>query len=235
MGKDRVGSPRPRQGCTAFVDGRGGLVNGVLFLVLFDEFMRNLPDLPVLEAEDVDPLRLQKAGEGVLFSLYREVGVFADHYDVPVDLLWGLVVDWVVSDHMGTERTPVEFLVLEKEEPERPVVRSGTDVVPICPSAPLTEAQWELALEETLDSRARNGLSEQGVGEQPMSLQKDLLRIETKADQCGPCDVKHRKSIRNPVPEVRGPSCGTIIVTKNNTTGPHHADCLKKFSPEAGH
>jgi hypothetical protein len=156
MGKDRVGSPRPREGRNIFVGGSDGMVSGVLFLVLFDEFMRDLPDLPVLETESIYPLRLQRAGEGVLFSLYEEVGVFADHYGVPVDLVWGVVVDWVVSDHMGTKRTPVEFLVLEKEQPKRPLVRSGTDVVPICPSVPLTEAQWESALEETLDSRARN-------------------------------------------------------------------------------
>jgi hypothetical protein len=111
MRRNPVDSARPGLRRGTFVDGGGRLVDGVLFLVLFDEFMRNLPQLPVPEAEDVDPLRLQKAGEGVLFSLYSEVGVFSDHYDVPVDLLWGLVVDWVVSDHMGTERTPVEFLI----------------------------------------------------------------------------------------------------------------------------
>jgi hypothetical protein len=128
MGRDRVGSPRPRQSRNICVDGRGGLVDSVLFLVLFDEFMRNLPDLPVLEAEDIDPARLQRAGEGVLFSLYEEVGVFADHYDVPVGLVWGLVVDWVVSDHMGTERTPVEFLVPERGRPDDGLRISGRDV-----------------------------------------------------------------------------------------------------------
>jgi hypothetical protein len=143
MAKDRVGSPRPGHGCNISVDGRGGVADSVLFLVLFDEFMRNLPELPVREVEDIDPSRLRKAGEGVLFSLYSEVGVFADHYDVPADFLWSLVVDWVVSDHMGTERTPADFLIPEKEKPEKSVVRDEMHVVPTCLSAPLTEAEWE--------------------------------------------------------------------------------------------
>jgi len=147
MAKDRVGSPRPRHGRNISIDGRGRVVDGVLFLVLFDEFMRNLLELPVLEAEDIDPLRLQKAGEGVLFSLHSEVGVFADHYDVPADVLWSLVVDWVVSDHIGTERTPAVFLIPEKAKSEQSVVRDEVDVVPTCLSASLTEAEWESALE----------------------------------------------------------------------------------------
>src|SRR5580704_10903638 len=102
MGKNRVAPPRPRPGGDTFSDGMGGPIDRVLFLKLFDAFMQNLPEMPVLEAEDVDPHRLQKAGEGVLFSFYSEVGVFADHYEVPGDLLWGLVVDWVISDHVGS-------------------------------------------------------------------------------------------------------------------------------------
>jgi hypothetical protein len=84
--------------------------------------------MPVLEVEDVDHLWLQKAGEAVLFSVYSEVGVFADDYEFPVDLLWGVVVDWVVSDHMGTERTPVEFLVPERGRPDDGLRISGRDV-----------------------------------------------------------------------------------------------------------
>ncbi|MGC1414163.1 MAG: hypothetical protein WA817_02710 [Candidatus Acidiferrum sp.] len=119
MGKDRLDSPRPPQTRSIFVDERGGSVDRVLFLALFDKFMQDLPEPPALEADDVDPVRLQKAGEGVLFSLSSEVGVFADHYGVPVDTLWGLVLDWVVSDHLGAERTPAEFLIPEKKGSQR--------------------------------------------------------------------------------------------------------------------
>jgi hypothetical protein len=38
-------------------------------------------------------------------------------------------VDWVVSDHMGTRRTPAEFLIPEKEGPGRSGKRDGMDVV----------------------------------------------------------------------------------------------------------
>jgi hypothetical protein len=117
MGRNRVGSPRPCHDRCTFADGCGGLIERV-FLELFDAFMRNPREMPAPGAEDVDSLCLQRAGEGVLFSLYSEIGVFADHYGVPVDVLWGLVADWVVSDHMGSERTPAEFLIPGKDEPK---------------------------------------------------------------------------------------------------------------------
>jgi hypothetical protein len=127
MGRNRVGSAGPRKRRRLFVNGRDGF-DGVLLRLLFDGFMRDLPDLP--EPEDIDPLRLQKAGEGVLFSLYSEVGVFGAHYDVPVDLLWGVVVDWLVADDMGSERAPVEFFIPEKRGPEAFVVREGAEILP---------------------------------------------------------------------------------------------------------
>ena len=93
------------------LDGRAERDDDRSFQLLFRRFMRNLPQLPVPEDQDVDILGLQKAGKGVLFTLYSEVGVFADVYDVPADLLWVVVVDWIVSDHTGRQRTPVELLV----------------------------------------------------------------------------------------------------------------------------
>jgi|SRR5580693_8177155 hypothetical protein len=135
MGKSRICSAGPRDRRSPFVD---ALLNRVLLQELFAEYLRNLPELP--EPEDIDFLRLQKAGEGVLFSLYSEVGVFADHYQVPGDLLWDLVVDWVVADHMGTERTPahlLELLIPEKITPEPSGARSREDDARACPSQPL--------------------------------------------------------------------------------------------------
>lgn len=138
MGGNRVGSVIPRERRNLFVDGRDGFDLALLRL-LFDEFMGGLPELP--EPEDVDPLRLQKASEGVLFSLYSEVAVFASQYDVPGDLLWDVVVDWVIADDLGRDRTPVELFMPEKGGPELTVVQNGMDDMPCCSPGHLAEAR----------------------------------------------------------------------------------------------
>jgi hypothetical protein len=95
----------------------GGPSDEFSLMVLFEWFTQNLSSFAIEEPEEIDPACVEKAGEGVLHSLYCDVGVFSDTHRVPGDLLWSVVVNWVVSDHMGVERTPVKSLISEKEGP----------------------------------------------------------------------------------------------------------------------
>jgi hypothetical protein len=48
-------------------------------------------------------------------QLYCEVAVSADHFEVPGDVLWDVLVQWIVADHMGWDRTPPHFFIVDKE------------------------------------------------------------------------------------------------------------------------
>ena len=53
-----------------------------------------------------DPLCLEQACEGLMVALRSDIQTYAEQYGVPDDLLEALMVDWLVSDAMGKERTP---------------------------------------------------------------------------------------------------------------------------------
>lgn len=65
--------------------------------------------------EQLDPLCLEQACVQTIRQLYYEVAVSADHFDVPGDVLWEVLVHWIVSDHMGWDRAPIYFFILKKE------------------------------------------------------------------------------------------------------------------------
>jgi len=69
---------------------------------------------PALGAPDL--LCLEHACEGVMTGLRNEIRTYAEQYGVPDDMVEGILVDWLASDHMGTERAPVAFFMPETEE-----------------------------------------------------------------------------------------------------------------------
>jgi len=81
------------------------------FPVQFILLMQSLPLPADHEPEPVDPLVLQHASEIALTTLYYEIEALAGNYELPGDILWEVVADWIVADQMGTKRTPAEYLI----------------------------------------------------------------------------------------------------------------------------
>lgn len=93
------------------------LLTPTTFYVPFVAIMQNLVVLPIPElSQELDPLSVEKAADGILFELYHEIQSYADQYDLPGETLWKVVVDWMVSDQMGWERTPVAILVPNEDD-----------------------------------------------------------------------------------------------------------------------
>jgi hypothetical protein len=63
-----------------------------------------------------DLLCVEHACEDVMMSLRSQIQTYAEQYGVPDDMVEEMLVDRLVSDHMGTERTPVAFFMPETEE-----------------------------------------------------------------------------------------------------------------------
>jgi hypothetical protein len=74
-------------------------------------FPQRLASIP----EQIDPICLGQARVQAIRQLYCEVAVSADHFEVPEDALWDVLVHWIVSDHMGWDRTPPHFFIVDKE------------------------------------------------------------------------------------------------------------------------
>ena len=82
---------------------------------VLDGIARDFPQRLAPITEQIDPLCLEKACVQTIRQLYYEVAIAADQYDVPGDVLWDVLIHWIVSDHMGWDRTPLHFFVAEKE------------------------------------------------------------------------------------------------------------------------
>jgi len=94
---------------------------------VLDGMARNFPQRLAFIPEPIDSLCLEQACLQTIRQLYNEVEVFADHFGVPGDALWDVLVHWIVSDHMGWDRTPPHFLIVEKEPSD------GDDKTPLNP------------------------------------------------------------------------------------------------------
>jgi hypothetical protein len=70
---------------------------------------------PPHAADEPDAFNLEHACEGVIRDLRCNIQTYAEQFWVPDDLLEAMLVDWLVSDQMGWERTPVRFFVPEEE------------------------------------------------------------------------------------------------------------------------
>jgi hypothetical protein len=62
-----------------------------------------------------DPLCLEHACEEVMRDVRSTIQNYARQYAVPDDLLETMLTDWLVSDAMGTDRTPSAFFIPETE------------------------------------------------------------------------------------------------------------------------
>lgn len=82
---------------------------------VLDGMTRDFPQRLASIREQIDPLRVEKACLQTIRQFYYEVALSADHYDVPGDVLWDVLVHWVVSDHMGRVRTPPHLFIVERE------------------------------------------------------------------------------------------------------------------------
>jgi hypothetical protein len=111
---------RERLGC-AFVELRERIKEDFLkvakdWQVSSEEVRRLYSEVyPAQGAGEPDLLCLEHACEGVMLDLRSSIRNYAEQYAVPDDLLETRVVDWLVSDHMGSERMPVRFLIPETE------------------------------------------------------------------------------------------------------------------------
>jgi hypothetical protein len=56
-----------------------------------------------------DLLCLEQGCEGLLLELRSSIQTYAEQYGVPDDMLEAMLVDWLVSDRIGTERTPARL------------------------------------------------------------------------------------------------------------------------------
>lgn len=68
---------------------------------------------PVANDEVPDMLSVEQACEGVMHDLRCNIQTYAEQYYVPDDLLEAMLVDWLVSDRMGSDRTPPRYFVPE--------------------------------------------------------------------------------------------------------------------------
>jgi len=66
------------------------------------------------DPEEIDPLCLYQACQGVLIELYSNIKVYAEQYCVPEDALTVMVTDWLVSKRVGVEPLPATFFIPEK-------------------------------------------------------------------------------------------------------------------------
>ena len=71
---------------------------------------------PFSPAGAPDPLCLEQACEGLMVALRSDIQAFANQFGVPDDLLESMLVDWLVSDAMGTDRTPSALLAPDEDE-----------------------------------------------------------------------------------------------------------------------
>jgi len=81
---------------------------------VLDGMARNFPQRLAPITEQIDPLCLEQACVQTIRELHYEVAVSADQYDVPGDVLWEVLVHWIVSDRMGWDRTPSHFFTVGK-------------------------------------------------------------------------------------------------------------------------
>jgi|HubBroStandDraft_1064217.scaffolds.fasta_scaffold114711_2 hypothetical protein len=123
--------PRPGTKCP-----EGTTLAGVDFArKVLGGMARNFPRPLASIPEQVDPLCLEQACAQSIRELYCEVAVFADHFDVPGDVLLDILGHWIVSDLMGWDRTPPHFFTLEKEPqdsdegPVTPHLRGRCDAI----------------------------------------------------------------------------------------------------------
>ena len=77
-----------------------------------------------------DPLCIEQACEGLMFSLRSNIQTYAEQFGVPDDLLEQMLVDWLVSDAMGKERAPSRFFIPEEEVLSEGDTRYAEDKLP---------------------------------------------------------------------------------------------------------
>lgn len=78
---------------------------------LLNLFMEGLSIPPDAVPEPIDPGVVGNAASWVVFQIYYQIQAMSENFDVPGDILWKVVVDWLVSDEMGWERTPAEYCI----------------------------------------------------------------------------------------------------------------------------
>jgi len=84
---------------------------------LFSELMTNLPEPP--GPKEIEPVWAERAAEEVLLYLRGSVESSASQWWTPADILWTIIIDWLISDDRGWPRTRVDFLIPEEMLPER--------------------------------------------------------------------------------------------------------------------
>ena len=77
-----------------------------------------------------DPLCLEQACEGLMLALRSDIQTYAEQYGVPDDLLEALMVDWLVSDAMGKERTPSASFIPAEEVRSEGAASDAEDRLP---------------------------------------------------------------------------------------------------------
>jgi hypothetical protein len=112
------GSRKERLGC-AFVELRERIKDDFLkvakdWQVSAEELRRNYSyAYPAPAAGEPDPLCLENACEGLMLDLRCRIQTYAEQFWVPDNVLEAMLVDWLVSDRMGTERAPARFFIGE--------------------------------------------------------------------------------------------------------------------------
>ena len=66
--------------------------------------------------EPVSAMALYQACNGVMADLFCSIGAWADHYEVPDELVIEIVTDRLVSRDLGVEPTPTHFFLPEDSE-----------------------------------------------------------------------------------------------------------------------
>jgi hypothetical protein len=80
---------------------------------------------PDLGPGKTDLLCLEQACEGAMIDVRTAIRTYADHFGVQDDLLEAMLVDWLVSDRMGSEPTPARFFIPEAAEGSQPAPGGG--------------------------------------------------------------------------------------------------------------
>lgn len=116
-----------------------------------------------------DPLILERACEEVMRSLQYEVGIQAEQFGVPDNLVQEVVVDWLVSDAMESPRTPTAYFI--PKELLAPTTASGDanpkDVLPSAMRLMAAKRRGEIGLS--------NGEQPSGLTDGPRRLLPDTV------------------------------------------------------------
>lgn len=83
--------------------------------IVLDGMALDFPQRAASSSEQIEPWCLEQACIHTMREFYWQVSIFARHYQVPGDILLDILVHWIVSDHMGWDRSPPHLFIVEKE------------------------------------------------------------------------------------------------------------------------